>query len=338
MDASAAVLIDFLREVFHDIPPHHLIPLTGDGSDRQFFRLLLPARTYVLMYASGDTPSRLRENLAFQYFSAHLERCGIPVPHLYHTDVTRGLFLMEDLGDVTLQRVAGRSRSMRRGAYRAAVELLARIHRSAHHDLYDTPFLDGPSYDPPFVLEKELEYFRQSFLCDFLSLPVRWNDVRDDFSSLAERAGTRETYSIIHRDFQSRNLMITNGKLYVIDYQGMRYGPPEYDLASLLIDPYVSLPPREQHMLIRMYAHLTHRFSLSRYHAVLLCRNLQILAAFAFLGCKKRKQMFLRYIPRAWQRLRENVLLRESSSLSRLRTCLQRAHEKMMDKGYKALV
>jgi hypothetical protein len=162
------------------------------------------------------------------------------------------------------------------------------------------------------VLERELEYFRKAFLQDFLE--VSWAQdpkLTADFEKLAGRAGVHEPVHVIHRDFQSRNLMVLRNRIGLVDFQGMRFGPPAYDLASLLIDPYVQLPEAVQAALKDVYWQgARHFLGISRpeldrsYGAVRLCRNLQVLAAYAFLGFARGKTHFLAYIPRAWSRLR----------------------------------
>jgi aminoglycoside/choline kinase family phosphotransferase len=105
--------------------------------------------------------------------------------------------------------------------------------------------------------------------------------------------------------------MVHRGDLWVIDFQGMRFGPPAYDLASLLLDPYVSLPWALQDSLADLYwagiQHLlggAYRHFRRHYLAVRLCRNLQVLGAYGFLGRVKGKTTFLAYIPGAWSQLR----------------------------------
>lgn len=291
----------------------YISPIAGDGSDRRFFRIKLDSKSFILMYALPDNPFRLRENEAFSYFSTYLASHGISVPRIYHSDPSRGFFILEDLGNLSLHTYILKNPGSRHTAFKKAVRLLAQFHNLDGNEVDSRFFIDTEHYNPPFVLERELEYFRKSFLCDFLGLPASWNSLKDDFFRLSELAGTEETTSLIHRDFQSRNIMVKKGKLRLIDYQGMRYGPGEYDLASLLIDPYVGLNLSERLSLIKLYSRLRKKFSPSRYETVSLCRNLQILAAFAFLGKKKKKNFFLDFIPRAWKELR-----RKRSHLRRL--------------------
>jgi aminoglycoside/choline kinase family phosphotransferase len=114
----------------------------------------------------------------------------------------------------------------------------------------------------------------------------------------------------MHRDFQSRNIMIEAGKPYIIDFQGARLGPIQYDLASLLIDPYAGLPESVQlRLLDRCIDRLTSLGGVDRqrflkgYRYAALSRNLQILGAFGFLSHIKGKPVFATYIPAATKSL-----------------------------------
>src|SRR5210317_1459900 len=118
----------------------------------------------------------------------------------------------------------------------------------------------------------------------------------------------------MHRDMQSRNIMIKGRDIYFIDFQGGRIGPIQYDLASLLIDPYVELPHAIQAQLIdysievlAAQTELTPEKFLSCYHYCRLTRNLQILGAYAYLSKVKGKKHFESYIPAAVRSLRSNL-------------------------------
>jgi hypothetical protein len=250
------------------------------------------------------------ENDSYLRIGRYLHAQGIPVPGILWADVAKGWFVLEDLGDCHLQRRATRGRIDQLACYRSVIGLLAKLHERAAAG-FDMDFcFDTPVYSPEFVFERELEYFRLSFLIGCLGLEVSASELRDDFHRLAETAGVRIARQVIHRDFQSRNLMIWRGALRLIDFQGMRFGPSVYDLASLLVDPYVRLPNRIQDELVRMYWQKAHRFlgcslhSFRQHYVTLrLARNLQILGAYGFLGIAKGKTGFLRYIPAAWQSL-----------------------------------
>jgi aminoglycoside/choline kinase family phosphotransferase len=116
---------------------------------------------------------------------------------------------------------------------------------------------------------------------------------------------------LVHRDFQSQNVIIQNGQANLIDFQGMRPGLAEYDLASLLFDPYVELSAAERSELIGYYRQKQtddQREVNGQFDDILqLCamqRMMQALGAYGFLGLVRGHEHFLRYIPRAMRSLR----------------------------------
>ena len=118
---------------------------------------------------------------------------------------------------------------------------------------------------------------------------------------------------LVHRDFQSQNILILGGQAHLIDFQGLRPGLAHYDLASLLYDPYVSFLPAERAELIDFYLGLGNRLDLGATRAEFdeiyrLCavqRLMQALGAYGFLGLVKGKAQFLAFIPIALASLRE---------------------------------
>src|SRR5439155_2378146 len=122
---------------------------------------------------------------------------------------------------------------------------------------------------------------------------------------IAERLGNRPRV-LVHRDFQSQNIIIRNAQAHLIDFQGMRPGLAEYDLASLLFDPYVSLSHAECEELLAAYE-AKRNAALSpvaeEFREILrLCgiqRLMQALGAYGFLGLVKGNKTFLNHIPAA---------------------------------------
>lgn len=282
--------------------------LQGDASDREFFRLRQGAQRYIALLSPRKNLNGIDENDSYFLIGRHLCSHRLPAPRILWSDLEEGRFLLEDLGDCHLQTQIVTRRTDIYRAYRSAIKLLTRVHRLAPEGFQSHFCFDTADYSPDFVYARELQYFRNAFLNGYLQLEVAEEDLRSDFQALAEAAGSDRRLQVMHRDFQSRNLMVWQNRLWLLDFQGMRFGPPAYDLASLLIDPYVALPRRLQEYLCRYYwtgaaAFLggSYQQFLSTYQAVKLCRNLQVLAAYAFLGTVKGKPQFLRYIPTAWR-------------------------------------
>ncbi|MEM5789174.1 MAG: phosphotransferase [Syntrophobacteraceae bacterium] len=289
-----------------------IVPLAGDGSDRKFYRIKTDNTSFVALISPRTRGDSVDENDSYFAIGRHLRERRIPVPKILFSDPQSGLFLLEDVGDLHLQAFALRNRRSLENIYRRVLHLLACFHHKVPDGFSPDFCFDTALYDQRFIFERELEYFRKSFLVGYLGLEIDEELLRSDFENLAEAAGVTDMRHVFHRDFQSRNVMVHQNGLRVIDFQGMRFGPPAYDLASLLLDPYVKLPARLQETLAGLYWSAAGRFIgcsqgrfLKTYTAVRLCRNLQILGAFGFLGIVKGKAQFLQYIPWAWVQLRE---------------------------------
>jgi aminoglycoside/choline kinase family phosphotransferase len=169
----------------------------------------------------------------------------------------------------------------------------------------------------PFLLERECMYFVRAFLQGYLGLEVDEGALLPEFERLLAGASPHDYPFFLHRDFQSKNLFVQGGNLRVLDFQGGRLGPLGYDLAALLIDPYVDLDPAMQEELLSFYQNLLgERLAFDRqafrdqYEHLALCRNLQILGAYGFLTRVKGKSQFARYIPRALAGLRRRLASR----------------------------
>ena len=165
------------------------------------------------------------------------------------------------------------------------------------------------------MIKRESGYFLQAFCKEYLGKIVDEHALNQEFIQLAKRAAQERSDFLLHRDFQSRNLMVYEGKVRIIDFQGARLGPLAYDLASLLIDPYASLGVEEQEAVFNYYveqaSNILQGFDAEQfirgYIFLALQRNLQILGAFAFLSQQKGKSFFEQYIIPATNSLQKRL-------------------------------
>ncbi|MBW2641688.1 MAG: phosphotransferase [Deltaproteobacteria bacterium] len=153
-----------------------------------------------------------------------------------------------------------------------------------------------------------------AFLRNYLEMDISFKDLENEFRSLADRALEFSVNGFMHRDMQSRNIMVKNNRFYFIDFQGGRLGPIQYDLASLLMDPYVELSFRVRNLLLNFSVQTLSSVLnvdpddfLSGYKYCSITRNLQILGAFAYLSRIKGKRYFEKYIPHAIKTLTHNL-------------------------------
>jgi aminoglycoside/choline kinase family phosphotransferase len=284
--------------------------LYGDGSDRKFYRIFCGASSLIGLISPRLKEDSTDENDSYFLIGNHLYSKGLPAPRIVYADPKGGSFLLEDVGDLHLQEFVRYRRKNLETVYASVIVMLGELHLKAPKGFRPEFCFDKFLYDPQFVYERELEYFRKSFLNECLGLAVGPDELRPDFEAIAELAGAYESSHVFHRDFQSRNIMVWRSQLRLLDFQGMRFGPPAYDLASLLIDPYVRLPEVLQDKLVSMYWTLAGRRQgvsrsdfIKKFEAVRLARNLQILGAYGFLGITRAKRWFLDYIPHAFETL-----------------------------------
>jgi aminoglycoside/choline kinase family phosphotransferase len=289
--------------------------LAGDGSDRRYYRLL-GSPTVVLLFHPFPPGGEVNENDSYYLLGRHLRAQGTPVPEIYTYCREEFWMMLEDLGDISLECVIRRQaqESQIRHWYQQALGILVDMQIKGREGFDPSWCFDTPVLDRNFLWEREWGYFVKAFLNNYLGLPVRVADLAPDFERLLTGRLAPGPAGFLHRDFQSRNLFLTGGRLRVIDFQGGRLGPLGYDVASLLIDPYVNLSPAWQAELLDYYLDLlAARLEVDdvsfreQYEHLALCRNLQILGAYGYLTKVKGKDQFARYIPTAVAGLRRRL-------------------------------
>lgn len=292
-------------------------PLAGDGSDRSFFRI--PGEAGLVLLLHPHPPGRgISENDSYFLIGRHLRSRGVPVPEIYDFSREEGWMLLEDVGDLSLaDGVAAAAEGEMRAWYRRALEVLVLQQLEGARGFDPAWCFDTPAVTRSFLLARECRYFLQAFLQGYLGLGVEEGSLAPDFHHLLTRARPEETPFFLHRDFQSKNLFIQGEDLRVLDFQGARLGPLGYDLAALLIDPYVDLSaPLQEELLTDYLDLLAARLPFDQgafreqFPYLALCRNLQMLGAFAFLTRVKQKNHFAAYIPRALAGLRRRLAAR----------------------------
>ncbi|MFZ5764815.1 MAG: aminoglycoside phosphotransferase family protein [Thermodesulfobacteriota bacterium] len=302
-----------------DLAAVDLRPMSGDGSDRVFYRIRFSDGPSFVAAFPSRTLARGREEQAAAFaIGVHLHGLGVPVPKIVAYDRESGLLIFEDLGDVHLHKLVSSAQSFAevQPFYEQAIEGLVRLQVTGCTG-FDPRFCwDTLRYDETLMLERESDYFRQSFCLDYMGKIADDPGLLIEFRQLARRAAQQPNHFLLHRDFQCRNLLVYGGAVHIIDYQGARFGPLAYDLASLLIDPYAGLAEEHQDALLSLYldrlaGHVGVEADafLDGYHCLALQRNLQILGAFSFLSGRKGKPFFEQFIPPALDSLK--MLLRK---------------------------
>jgi aminoglycoside/choline kinase family phosphotransferase len=249
-----------------------------------------------------------------RYLRAH----SIPVPEIVWVDSNHGFILLEDLGDVTLESaLQGASREQMGNWYRQALDILLTLQQPS--DV--APRTSCIAFSLAFDVEKlmwELDFFLTHMikqLCAQQLLPVDEIALRDQFLNIAALLA-RQPRVFTHRDYHSRNLMVHQERLRLIDFQDARLGPCQYDLASLLYDSYIVLPADLRATLLTYYldqqtatagSPVEREAFLLIFDYMCLQRNLKALGTFAFQTVVKRTSRYLEAIPPTLSYIHEHL-------------------------------
>lgn len=301
-----------------------VLALTGDASDRQYFRVLLRnGPSQVLALHAGPIEFG---TLPFVNVAGLLARMPVPVPAiLAHAD-DLGIIALQDLGDVTLQAHLGAASPGEHAAlYRQAVSFIEVLQRRGRE-------LASPDYVPygiAFDVEKlawELQFFTKHFLAGYRGAalaPAQLEALAGEYAAIVGELAA-EARVLCHRDYHSRNLMLHEGSLYIIDFQDARMGPDTYDLVSLLRDSYVDFTETQVEELIAFFLALRGGADAAefrrRFDLMALQRNLKALGTFGFQTISRGNPVYIQYIPRTLSYVRTN--LAKYARFARLRALL----------------
>ncbi len=285
-------------------------PLEGRGSDRAFFRLKWSRKKSAILVRYD--PKRI-ENGYYAEIAVFLRDHDIPVPRLIGHDPTRHLIIMEDLGNTDLWSLRKAPWKTRQALYQEALIIVQRLHSIPEKDFPGgrVRLMEGFG---PALYRWERDYFRDHFVGDFCGIklePPFSRKLEAELSKLANRL-SKTKRCLVHRDLQSQNVMIRDGKPFLIDFQGMRLGSPLYDLGSLLCDPYADLSETGRVELLSFYYGLAPwGFDWATFQTVFweasTQRLMQALGAYGFLGISQGLRAYLEHIPSGLRMLHQAV-------------------------------
>ena len=312
---TGALLVDRAAELFAEWAgerPDDVSPVTGDGSTRRYWRLRARDGRTALGAHGPDTD----ENHAFFSYTRTFRSLGLPVPELYAVDEEAGVWLLEDLGDVTLFEALKEARdpgsdafpASIRPLYRRVLEMLPRFQVRGGEAIDFRVAYPRDAFDRQSILW-DLNYFKYHFL-KLAHIPFHEARLERDFDALARFLLEADTSHFLYRDFQSRNVMVREGdegpEPWFIDYQGGRRGALQYDVASFLYDAKANLGEEMRTELLEHYLEALAgerpvdrgRF-MEHWPAYVLVRALQALGAYGYRGFFERKPRFLQSVPYA---------------------------------------
>ncbi len=315
-------MIAFARETLGLLPSVDVafIPFSGRGSERGYFRLKWTGEySAILMHYN---PGRI-ENTYFADIASFLREIEIPVPDIIRHDATECLILMQDLGDTDLCSLRREPWEIRKAHYRRTLAVAHRLH-SFSAQLFPSSRVQLTEPFGPALYQWERDYFKNHFLrhlCGIEMEPEPRQTLELELTRLSGRLESNKR-SLVHRDLQSQNVLICKGAPFLIDFQGMRFGTPFYDLGSLLCDPYASFSETEREELLYYYYDLSKQnldwdsFRNAFWEASVQ-RLLQALGAYAFLGLTKGLENYLIHVPAGLRNL--GIAAQNAGSFPRLR-------------------
>lgn len=305
-------LIQFLQDKGIAARCDDLEVLNGDGSDRRFYRVLVPEKI-VAVFPSLVHPKRMEEARSTYMIGYHLHDLGVAIPEVLGHDRDTGLVLLADMGGVHLQQrvVSNIDSDSKNTLYSKAVDVLLDFQIDGACGFDVRCCWDTPKYDYDLMITRESDYFIQALCKEYAGQVFDEPAIKKECQAIARRASREPADFLLHRDYQSRNLMVYSDEIRIIDFQGARFGPLAYDLASLLFDPYVQLSVRERETIYEYYVRQASlRVTLDKksfkegYQFLAVQRVLQMLGAFGFLTVHKGKPFFEPFILPALDSLR----------------------------------
>ena len=295
-----------------DVGQIKIKPIEKGGSDRNFYRIRCSEEQSLILVKYN---LEREENRHYVPIAKFLDAHGIRVPKIYFHDPAEGLIWIEDLGDTDLYSYHRESWLVRRAFYESALDQIVTL-----HSLPESICVEVKEHLPAefnaALYAWEQNYFFENCLGRYFKLdPSKCEELAalPALREISERLA-RLPRVLVHRDFQSQNIIIRNGQAYLIDFQGMRPGLAEYDLASLLYDPYVDLTEAECAELIAYCREqqinkgmAINGESDSKLRLCAMQRLMQALGAYGFLGLVKGHKHFLKHVPAAMKSLHSVV-------------------------------
>ena len=295
-----------------DLTDIKIRPIEKGGSDRKFYRIRCSENQRLILVKYN---LEREENRHYVEIAKFLEVHGIRVPKIYFHDASEGLIWIEDMGELDLYGYRGDSWLVRRAFYESALDQIIKLHSLPESVCLEMKEHLSAEFDAA-LYRWEQRYFFNNCLGRYFTVSESKRKELAALPSLREIARHLASLPrvLVHRDFQSQNIIIQNGQANLIDFQGMRPGLAAYDLASLLFDPYVELSDAERAELTGYYRQkqtdngrtIDRQFD-ETLHLCAMQRLMQALGAYGFLGLVRGHEHFLRYIPRAVRSLREIV-------------------------------
>jgi hypothetical protein len=294
---STEAILSITRQFLEIDPttPVTMVPIKRGASGRTIVRVKTPVHDDFIGVHWTD---EREDNAQFVPVAEFLKKARFNVPAILYDRSQHNIALIEDLGETDLLSMKDEPFKKRLPFYRSALEQVDRLFYSkVPADLELMPSFDADLY------RWEQKYFFDGFIEDFLKESPVPLEKDNTFVEMAERLGASHKH-LVHRDFQSQNLIIKDDKIYLIDFQGLRRGRQEYDLASLIFDPYMDHSAEEREELLDLWEDISdERPETSLFHKCAAQRLMQALGAFGNIIVNRRDDWYRQHVPVAMKSL-----------------------------------
>jgi aminoglycoside/choline kinase family phosphotransferase len=299
--------VEKLYEDHFGVQPDKTTTLPASGSDRRYYRIEGPKGTVI-----GTINANVAENNTYYYFTEVFRKHGIQVPEVYHIAKDRRAYLQQDVGHTSLFDMLmeeGFTDKVKK-LYIASLAQLAKLQWVAGREVDFNQCFSTKQFNEEAIMA-DLLYFKYYF-ADLQKIHYDRSALMDEMQRWSREIGRMQPLTLMYRDFQSRNIMVQDGKVWFIDYQGSMQGPPQYDVASLLWQAKARLPAAWREELLTSYITSVNALPTPRideiyyrkgYAQIVLLRLLQVLGAYGFRGILERKPHFLTSIEPALKSL-----------------------------------
>lgn len=300
-------ILEKLFEEHFEKKPDSIEALAVSGSDRRYYRIKSGNTT-----AIGTYNNNVAENNTYFYFTELFRKHEVNVPEVYKTSKDRKSYLQQDLGNTSLFDIMlkeGYTEPVRK-LYHKALAQLAKVQWIAGREADYKQCFASKQFDEKAIMS-DLLYFKYYF-ADLQGIPYDRSGLMSEMELLSKDLGRVQPQTLMYRDFQSRNIMVHEGKIFFIDFQGSMQGPPQYDIASLLWQARAQLPGAWKEDLLNGYIKSLNDLHVPRmdeiyfrrgYVQFVLVRLLQVLGAYGFRGLLQHKAHFITSIGPALKNL-----------------------------------
>lgn len=295
------LLLTAIRQHLDLYPTHKVIlePITSGASGRTLARLKPDGHpTFIGLHYTDER----QDNGYFLPIASFLKSARLNVPIVLYDNQPKGLAIVEDLGEVDLLSLKDEPFEKREAYYRSVFEQLDKLaFTKAPKDLEMMPPFTAGTY------EWEQNYFADHFVGDYLGKDGDTLRESEELRSLSNRLGKSHRH-LVHRDLQSQNIILHDGKSFLIDFQGMRWGHQEYDLASFIYDPYMNHSADDRERLLDLWEDITEERPIPQlFRDCAIQRLMQALGAYGNLVENSHNEWYRPHIPTAVQLLKEVV-------------------------------